>query len=221
LTSVSESETLGKSNSVSVSETREAAVPRIEPLSAPYDQPVAQYLAAATPAGQEPINLFRTLAVNLEMAGAMSAWARHELGRRLAISLREREILIDRTCARCRCEYEWGVHVAYFGQRAGLDQAQVRSLTFGSATDPCWDSEAERLLIRVADELHERNDVRPRLWDLLTSHYSSAQLLDIVMLCGWYHAISFVGTACAVDLESWAPTFAEYAVAAAEDRRPG
>jgi hypothetical protein len=196
-------------------------VSRIEPLSAPYEQSVAQYLAAAMPPGQEPIKLFRTLAVNLEMASAMSAWARHELGRRLAISLREREILIDRTCARCRCEYEWGVHVAYFGQRAGLTQAQVRSLTFGGATDPCWDSEAERLLIRVADELHERSDVSPRFWDGLTSCYSQAQLLDIVMLCGWYHAISFAGNASGVDRESWAPTFAEYAVATPEERRPG
>ncbi len=196
-------------------------MPRIEPLSAPYDQPVAQYLAGTMPAGQEPIKLFRTLAVNLEMAGAMSAWARHELGRHLAISLREREILIDRTCARCGCEYEWGVHVAYFGQRAGLSQAQVRSLSFGGPADPCWDSEAERLLIRVADELHERSDVSSRLWDDLTSHYSHAQLLDIIMLCGWYHAISYVSNASGVEPEAWAPTFAEYAAAPAGERRPG
>jgi hypothetical protein len=189
----------------------EAAVPRIEPLSAPYDQPVADYLAATMPPGQEPIKLFRTLAANLEMATAMTTWARHELGRRLTISLREREILIDRTCARCGCEYEWGVHVAYFGQRAGLSEAQVRSLTVGTAADPCWDSDAERLLIRVADELHERSDVSSRLWDELTRHYSHAQLLDIVMLCGWYHAISFACNAARVEREAGAPTLAEYA----------
>jgi alkylhydroperoxidase family enzyme len=186
-------------------------VSRIEPLSPPYDQPVAQYLARSMPPGQEPIKLFRTFAANLEMASAMFGWARHELGRSLTISLREREILIDRTCARCVCEYEWGVHVARFGQRAGLSEAQVHSLTAGGAADPCWDSEAERLLIRAADELHERSDLSSRLWDDLAQHYSDAQLLDIVMLCGWYHAISFVGNACRVELEPGAPTFAEYA----------
>jgi alkylhydroperoxidase family enzyme len=196
-------------------------VPRIEPLSAPYDQAVADYLAATMPPGQEPIKLFRTLAVNLEMAGAMLVWGRHELGRRLAISLREREILIDRTCARCGCEYEWGVHVAHFGQRAGLSQAQVRSLTSGGAGDPCWDRQAERLLIRLADELHDRSDVGSPLWDDLTSHYSHAQLLDIVMLCGWYHAISFVANASGVEPEAGAPTFAEYAAAPAGPRQPG
>jgi alkylhydroperoxidase family enzyme len=195
-------------------------VPRIEPLPAPYNQPVTQYLAATMPPGQEPIKLFRTLAVNLEMASAMVPWARHELGRRLSIPLREREILIDRTCARCGCEYEWGVHVAYFGQRAGFSRAQVRSITFGNADDPCWTSEAERLLIRVADELHECSDVGPRLWAELTPHYSDAQLLDIVMLCGWYHAISFVGNASSVEPETGAPTFAEYATAPAGDGGP-
>jgi alkylhydroperoxidase family enzyme len=195
-------------------------VQRIEPLSAPYSQPAAQYLAATMPPGQEPIKLFRTLAVNLEMAGAMFTWARHELGRSLSISLREREILIDRTCARCGCEYEWGVHVARFGHRAGLSQAQVRSLTVGNATDPCWGTEAERLLIRAADELHERSDLSSRLWDDLTQHYSHAQLLDILMLCGWYHAISFVGNASRVELEPGAPMFGEYATGPA-GQQPG
>jgi alkylhydroperoxidase family enzyme len=190
-------------------------VPRIEPLSPPYDEPAAEYLAATMPAGQEPIKLFRTLAANLEMARAMTTWARHELGRRLTISLREREILIDRTCANCGCEYEWGVHVAYFGQRAGLSEAQVRSLTHGTAADPCWDSDNERLLIRVADELHEQSDVSTTLWDDLRTHYSDAQLLDIVMLCGWYHAISFVSNAAQVELEAGSPTFAEYSAAQA------
>ncbi|HEV7760231.1 MAG TPA: hypothetical protein VGO78_14620 [Acidimicrobiales bacterium] len=32
--------------------------------------------------------------------------------------MRDREIVIDRTCARCGCQYEWGVHVAFFGDRA-------------------------------------------------------------------------------------------------------
>jgi hypothetical protein len=34
--------------------------------------------------------------------------------------------------------------------------------------------------------------------------------LDISMLCGWYHAISFSANAAGVDLEPGAPTFAEH-----------
>src|SRR4051812_29406070 len=36
------------------------------------------------------------------------------------LSLREREIVIDRTCALNGCEYEWGVHVATFSDAAHL-----------------------------------------------------------------------------------------------------
>jgi alkylhydroperoxidase family enzyme len=181
---------------------------RIEPLSPPYDREAAAYLATTMPAGQEPIRLFRTIAVNLGMATAMWPWARHELGRSLTISLREREILIDRTCARCGCEYEWGVHVSFFRERAGFSDAQVTSLTSGDASDPCWDVQAERLLIRVADELHDHSDVGPELWDALAHAYDQAQLLDILLLCGWYHAVSFVATAARIEPESWAPRFA-------------
>ena len=57
--------------------------------------------------------------------------------------MRDREIVIDRVCARCGCEYEWGVHVAYFAGRVGLTIAQVASLTFGGSDDPCWTDERE------------------------------------------------------------------------------
>lgn len=184
--------------------------PRIEPLSPPYDQEVAAHLAQTMPPGQDPIGLFRTLAVNLGMARGMWHFARHELGRSLTISVRQREILIDRTCARCGCEYEWGVHVAYFADRAGLSSEQVTSLTTGGTGDSCWTDDADRLLIRVADELHDTSEVSDELWSALSKHYDHAQLLDIVMLCGWYHAISFVATAARVETEPWAPSLASY-----------
>jgi alkylhydroperoxidase family enzyme len=161
------------------------------------------------PAGLEPIGLFRTLVVNLDMANAMWQFARHELGRCLTISIRQREILIDRTCARCGCEYEWGVHVAYFAERAGLGADQIASLTTGDAGDSCWTDESDRLLIRLADELHDSNDVSDELWSALSRQYSQAQLLDVLMLCGWYHAISFVARAARVEPEAWAPTFGQ------------
>jgi len=182
-------------------------MPRIEPLSPPYDSQTAAHLAAMTPPGVDPIRLFRTFAVNLPMAEAMLPLGRYELGRKLSITLRQREILIDRTCARCGCEYEWGVHVAHLADRAGLTPEQVTSLTSGGPSDPCWDSDVERMLIRAADELHDRSDISDELWGKLAGHFDQAQLLDIVLLCGWYHAICFIATAARVTLEDGAPRF--------------
>ena len=181
--------------------------PRIAPLEPPFEPAVAEQLRSMMPPGVPPIALFRTFARNSSMAAAMQPWGRHQLGRSFAVGLREREIVIDRTCARCGCEYEWGVHVAFFAARAGLDSAQVTSLTHGGPGDTCWTEGSERLLIRLVDELHDSSDVSEALWQELRGQYDEAQLLDLLLLCGWYHAISFTARAARVPLEDGAPTF--------------
>jgi Carboxymuconolactone decarboxylase family len=121
--------------------------PRIAPIDPPYAPAVAAQLEAMTPPQTAPIALFRTFVHNFDMTEAMTGWGRYELGRRLSVSMRDREIVIDRVCARCGCEYEWGVHVAYFAGRVGLTDRQVASLTLGGPDDPCWTDERERALI--------------------------------------------------------------------------
>jgi alkylhydroperoxidase family enzyme len=184
---------------------------RIAPLEPPYEPEVADQLRSMMPAGVEPIALFRTLAKNPPMARASQAWARHELGRTLSVGMREREIVIDRTCVRCGCEYEWGVHVAYFAERASLSPQQVASIAHGDHRDPCWATERDRLLIRLVDALHDDHDVDDALWAELAAELTEAQILDLLLLCGWYHAISFTARAARVPLEPWAPTFASVA----------
>ena len=45
------------------------------------------------------------------------------------LSLRRREPVIDCTTARLGCEYEWGVHITLFAQRAGLTEAEIAGLS--------------------------------------------------------------------------------------------
>jgi alkylhydroperoxidase family enzyme len=186
----------------------ETVTPRIVPLEQPYPPQVEAQLQKMMPAGVAPIALFRTFVRNLPMTEAMGAWGGYELSRRLSVSMRDREIVIDRTCARCGCEYEWGVHVAFFAERVGLGPDQLASLVTGSAEDDCWTDERDRLLIRAVDALHDDADIRDRLWAQLRADFSDANLLDVLFLCGWYHAISFVARAARVQLEAGAPTFA-------------
>ena len=186
---------------------------RICPLEPPYAPDVEAQLHSMMPPGAEPIALFRTFAKNLAMARSMQPWGRYELGRNLSVGVRDRELMIDRTCARCGCEYEWGVHVAFFAERASITPAQVESLTHGGADDVCWDSERDRLLIRLADALHDHADVEDALWAVLAAHFNEAQLLDLTMLCGWYHAISFTARTARVQLEPGAPSFGSIGLA--------
>src|SRR6516165_12778774 len=128
-----------------------AANPRIAPLDPPYPPDIAQQFDRIM-RGAPPLVLFRV------MAGHARAWEKFRAGGLLdrgPLSLREREIVIDRTCALNRCEYEWGVHVAVFARPAGLSNDEVRATVEGDATSPCW-SPAEQALIAAVDALHHR-----------------------------------------------------------------
>lgn len=183
--------------------------PRIQPLEAPFPEAVAPVVASMMAPGVPPIGLFRTFAKNLPMAMAMRSWGGYELSKALSLSMRDREIVIDRTCARCGCEYEWGVHVAFFAERAGLSSAQVASLTVGGPDDACWTDERDRVLIDAVDSLHDSSDLPDALWDRLRSMLDERQVLDLLMLTGWYHAISFAARAGRITLEPGAPRFAD------------
>jgi alkylhydroperoxidase family enzyme len=181
---------------------------RIAPLQDPLDEEIGPVLRSMMPAGQPPIALFRTFGKNPSMTAAMREWGGYCLGRRLSVDMRTRELVIDRVTARCGCEYEFGVHAAFFADRVGLSRDQLRSLVFGDAGDPCWTEPRERAVIRLVDELHDTSTVAQPLWDELAALFAEGELLDLLMLAGWYHAISFVARAAQVPLESGAPTFA-------------
>ena len=168
----------------------EIVTPRIGALEPPHDPAVTASLQKMMPPNVPPIALFRTVIRNLPMAQAMTSWGSYELSRALSLSLRDREIVIDRTCVRCGCEYEWGVHVAFFAEKARLDRDQIRSLTHGNADDPCWTMQRDRLLIRAVDALCEHRDIDDDLWQALRQEFDDREFLDLTKLCGWYHAIS-------------------------------
>jgi alkylhydroperoxidase family enzyme len=183
-------------------------VPRIDPLTPPYEPAAAAQLEAMMPAGVPPIGLFRTFARNLPMTEAMGGWGRYELSARLSLSRRQRELVIDRVAARCRCEYEWGVHLALFGDRVGLTAEQRRSITHGGPDDSCWPAE-EAVLLRAVDELHDHADVGDATWAGLEAVLTAEQVLDLLLLAGWYHAISYAANAARVAPEDGAPRFAD------------
>jgi alkylhydroperoxidase family enzyme len=185
-------------------------MPRIAPVEPPFDTEASQQLESMMPPGVPPILLFRTFVRNSAMAAAMGSWGRYELSRQLSLSMRDREIVIDRTCALCRCEYEWGVHIAFFAERVGLTAGQIQSITHGTAADDCWDHERERLLISAVDSLHASATIADDLYGRLAEEFTDGELLDLFMLCGWYHAISFTANAAQVDLEPGAPRFHDY-----------
>ena len=182
---------------------------RVEPLAPPYQPRVAAQLESMMPPGVPPIGLFRTFVRNLAMTEAMAGWGGYELSKRLSLSMRQRELVIDRVTARCGCEYEWGVHFTLFADRVGLTDEQKRSITHGTPDEPCWSSE-ESALLRAVDELHDHADITDATWSELAATLTPEQILDLLMLAGWYHAISYAANAARVPLENGAPRFHDF-----------
>ena len=183
---------------------------RIEPLGPPYAPEVAAQLRSLMPPGVPPLLLFRTFAKHPAMTNALRSWGGYELSDQLSLDLRAREIVIDRTCVRCGCEYEWGVHIALFAERANLSPAQVTSITHGSASDDCWTEPTDRLLIEAVDSLHDSATINDELAQRLHAMFTEQQLLDLYLLTGWYHAISYCANAAGVELEAGTPRFADH-----------
>jgi alkylhydroperoxidase family enzyme len=177
-------------------------MPRIAPLRPPY-APEIQGQFDRIMRGAPPLLLFRVI------AGNARAWEKFRAGSLLdrgPLSLREREIVIDRTCARTGCEYEWGVHIAAFAGAAKLTGEQVRATVRGAATEACW-SPAEQALIAAVDALHERATLSDAEFAALSAHYDDAKIFEIILLCGFYRTVSYLANGLALPLEEKAARF--------------
>jgi alkylhydroperoxidase family enzyme len=189
---------------------------RIAPLRPPY-APAIQEQFDRIMRGAPPLMLFRV------MAGHSRAWDKFLAGSLLdrgPLPLREREIVIDRTCALNACEYEWGVHVAIFGAAAGLTDEQIRVTVLDDADAPCW-SEAEQALIAAVDALHHRATFNDAEFASLSAHYDNDQILEIIMLCGVYRTVSYLANGLALPLEENAARFPAKPPPPARDRAGG
>ena len=170
--------------------------PRIAPLQPPY-APEVQEQFDRIMRGAPPLTRCRVL------AGNARAWENCRAGSLLdrgPLSLREREIVIDRTCARTGCEYEWGVHVTTFAEAADLTEEQIRATVLGAAGAPCW-SAAEQAMIAAVDALHERATLGDAEFRALSAHYDDAKIFEIMLLCGFYRTVSYLANGLALPLE--------------------
>jgi alkylhydroperoxidase family enzyme len=175
---------------------------RIAPLQPPY-APEIQTQFDRIMRGAPPLTLFRVV------AGSPRAWDKFRAASLLdqgPLSLREREIVIDRTCALTSCEYEWGVHVTIFAGAAGLTDEQVRATVREGADAPCW-SKAEQALIAAVDALHARATFDDAEFRALSAHYDEAKMFEIILLCGFYRTVSYLANGLDLPLETKAARF--------------
>lgn len=178
---------------------------RINPAVAPFPPKIQKLIESVMPPGMEPLLLFTTLARDERLFRKFFAGALLDDGH---LTVRQREIVINRTTARCGSEYEWGVHVTLFGARANLTEDQIRSLAYGVSSDACWDEE-EPVLLRLCDELHEGAEVSEETWGQLREHFDDEAILELLMLAGFYRTVSYLTNVLQLPLEPRVRRFPE------------
>ena len=187
---------------------------RLTPLEPPYDPEIARTLTRMMPPGQEPLKLFRTVAHNRHILDKLRSTGSYLLNFG-TLDPADRELVIQRTCARCGCEYEWGVHAAVFGPQVGLTGDRLAATVTAAADDEASWTAREALLVALVDELHDTATISDATWKALIAHYDAAQLVELVALAGQYHAVSFMANALGVEHEDAAERFPAAAAKAA------
>jgi alkylhydroperoxidase family enzyme len=169
----------------------------------PYSAQVQDKLDALMPEGVPPLQLFTTLARDERLFERFMAGGLLDKGH---LSLRQREIIIDRVTAKCGSEYEWGVHIAFFAEKVELSSDQIEALVHGNGHEPFW-SRDEALLIGACDALLENCDLNDRTWALMTSEFSDEAIMEIIMLVGFYRNVSCLTNSLRLPMEQFAARF--------------
>ncbi|SDI29855.1 carboxymuconolactone decarboxylase family protein [Paraburkholderia phenazinium] len=176
---------------------------RIAPAQPPFPPAMQEILEKITPPGVPVLGLFTTMARDERLFGKFFAGSLLDRGH---LTLRQRELIIDRTTALCRSEYEWGVHMTFFGARAGFSAEQIEALVYGTPQDTCWLAE-DSVVLQMCDALHRDCSIDEDLWQALRAHFAEEAILEMLMLAGSYRTVSYLTNALQLPLEAGAMRF--------------
>jgi alkylhydroperoxidase family enzyme len=101
-------------------------------------------------------------------------------------------MVILRVAWNTRCDYEFAQH-APLGERIGLTQDEIRNL--GDAIDQGNWNENEANLLSFADSLIAEREVPDELWEAVSDTRDSDEMMELVLLVGYYRMLaSFLKT---------------------------
>ncbi len=177
----------------------------LAPLPAPWPPEIAALLAQYPKQEGYLLMLFRSFA---NSARFLRKGVPNLLDRDSPLPLRARELVILRTTANCRCEYEWGVHVAIFAAAARLTPAEIAATAAPGVDAALW-SPAEAGLLIAVDDLCDTGRVGDAALPAFDRDWTAEQQLEILALCGAYHTISFVANTARLPNEAFGTRFPE------------
>jgi alkylhydroperoxidase family enzyme len=184
---------------------RRPSAPRIAPidLDEVEDEELAATLAGALAIDGRPLNIFGVLGHHPKLLKRFNLLGGFLLNKGL-LPERERELVILRIGWNARAEYEFGQHTV-IGRRVGLTDEEIRALTERPA-DHDW-SDEDRALIALADDLAADDCVSDETWARLAGRWSEAELVELLIVAGFYRMVSGFLNSAGVQLDDGVPGF--------------
>src|SRR2546428_3500096 len=138
------------------------------------------------------LNVVRALLQNPSVTAAQSHLGGVLMGSK-TLNPRLRELVILRTGWRTKSEYEFCQHVAIARQ---LQMSDDEILGVRDPANCKALSEVDRAVIAMADELNDNAEVSPKTWSILERFFSPAELVELVLVSGfWRMMAGFLKTA--------------------------
>jgi 4-carboxymuconolactone decarboxylase len=170
--------------------------PRIGPLA---EEQVRELLGERG----RPLNIFLTLGKHEPLFRSFSKLGGYLLSRHATLPARERELVILRVGWRSGSDYEFGQHTL-IGRQVGLTDDEITRLATDSLDG--WADDDDALLV-MADELCADNEVSDPTWARLATRWSEQQLLELLVLAGFYRLVSGFLRGVRVQREPGTPGF--------------
>ena len=179
--------------------------PRIEPIDLDdvTDDELRTTLAGALTLDGRPLNIFGVLGHHPKLLKRFNLLGGFILNKGL-IPERERELVILRIGWNARAVYEFGQHTV-IGRRCGLTDDEIAALT--KAPDSHEWSVDDQALIAMADDLSADDCVSDATWAVLATRWSDAELVELLVVAGFYRLVSGFLNSAGVQLDDGVPGF--------------
>ncbi len=176
--------------------------PRLTPVDlSSAEGELAEILGSALTHDGTPLNIFGVLGLHPKLLKRFNLMGGFILNKGL-IPPRERELVILRVGANARAEYEFGQHTI-IGRECGLTDDEIGALTRPPRSH-AW-SAADLALIALADDLHADDCVSDDTWAALAGRWGEAELVELLVVAGFYRLVSGFLNSAGVQLDPGVP----------------
>ena len=180
--------------------------PRITPVDLAADDvhpELADILSGALTHDGTPLNIFGALAQHPKLLKRFNLLGGFLLNKGL-LPPRERELVILRIGWNAQAKYEFGQHTI-IGRQAGLTNDEITALTKTLGAHGWSDDDAT--LIAMSDELTDDDCVTDATWERLGNRWSEAELVELLIVAGFYRLVSGFLNSAGVQLDDGVPGF--------------